>query len=242
MTRKREKKMQKRQKDLAVLSAVKPSPMMSNYNAVVTFTGKQCLLDSYELTECPVCTHHIACTTSSGTQQVLCTLHNEGGLQENLDILPLLTEESYLKAYPEERKARAFLEFCREGDVDAIVDLLKAVEDDSEEEEEGPQMSPSDILRYQDPTGSLHSGLHIAVMSGQVGVIWLLLWITSSLEVYKFPIELFRAAEEHAMGREDLGPNKMDIRALTDASGVMAVHYADPHTLAGFNVDYLTPP
>ena len=204
---------------------------------------RQCLLDSYQLTECPNCGHHIASITATGEQQVLCNLNNEGGLQESLDILPLLTEESYLKAYPEERKARAFLEFCREGDVDAIVDLLKAVEDDSDEEdeEEGPRMTPSDILRYQDPTGSLHSGLHIAVMNGQVAVIWLLLWLASSLEVYKFPSEVFRAAEEHAMGREDL-TSKMDVRGLTDAAGMVAMHYADPQTLVGFDIDNLTPP
>ena len=41
-----------------------------------------------------------------------------------MDLLPLLMEESFLQAYPEERRARAFLEFGRVGDVEAIRDWL----------------------------------------------------------------------------------------------------------------------
>ena len=108
----------------------------------------------------------------SGEQQLLCNLKNEGGLQERLDILPILTEESYLKAYPEERRCRAFLEFCGEGDVEAIVDLLND-DDDGEEDEENSSQGAGhgiDVLRYQDQVGSIGSGLHVAVQNQRVEV------------------------------------------------------------------------
>ncbi|KAG9678860.1 hypothetical protein KCU69_g12739, partial [Aureobasidium melanogenum] len=70
----------------------------------------QCLIDEYQVTECPSCHQNLLTPGPSGGQQLLCTLHNEGGVQENLDILPILTEEAYLHAYPEDRISRAFLE------------------------------------------------------------------------------------------------------------------------------------
>ncbi|KAJ4346622.1 uncharacterized protein N0V89_010553 [Didymosphaeria variabile] len=152
-----------------------------------------CLLEAYQITECPSCGKNIASTSPTGTQQVLCTLNNEGGLQENLDILPLLTEESYLKAYPNERKCRAFLEFCREGDMQAIVGMLQGDNEDSDEDEdEDEEMADDDaegsadvgidaLLRYQDPIGEMQSGLHAAVQAQSREVAWLLLLLASNL-------------------------------------------------------------
>ncbi|MCJ1297886.1 hypothetical protein MMC08_000674 [Hypocenomyce scalaris] len=179
------------------------------------------------MTECPVCEQNIAISTTTGEQQVLCNLLNEGGLQENLDILPLLTEESFLKAYPEERKCRAFLEFCREGDVEAIVDLLNDEEEEEEEEEElsmedGVTMPKStDILRYQDPIGDMSSGLHIGVLNDNVSVVWLLLFLASSLDLQQFPAETLQAAEQLGLVRT-FQAGKVDIRALRDAEGCTA--------------------
>ena len=94
------------------------------------------------MTECPNCGKNIASMSSSGEQQVLCTLNNEGGVQDNLDLMPRLTEETYLKAYPEDRKCRAFLEFCREGDYKAIIDMLQ--NDEVDEDDEDEEMGDSD--------------------------------------------------------------------------------------------------
>ena len=170
-------------------------------------------------------------TTAPGEQQVLCNLLNEGGPQENLDILPLLKEESYLRAYPEERKGRAFLEFCREGDIEAIVDLLNdEEEDDDEEEDEGEEMDieegvrtlkSADILRYQDPIGEMSSGLHIAVLNDNVAVVWLLLFLASSLGLQQFPAETLQAAEQLGISR-NVQERQVDIRALKDAEGCTA--------------------
>jgi len=175
-------------------------------------------------------------------------LHNEGGLQTNLDILPLLTEEVYLKAYPEERRARAFLEFCREGDVEAIIELLKNPDDgsdsddDNEEEmeagedgEERPKLTPAQILLYQDPTGTSHSGLHIAVLAGQVEVIWLLLLLGTPHPARILPIDVFSAADR--MGAVQLGGQlgvTTDIRSLRDAEGLLAKDYVGRGGLEGY--------
>lgn len=186
-------------------------------------------MDAYTITECPVCGQNIASSIATGEQQVLCNLFNEGGPQEGLDILPLLKEESYLRAYPEERKCRAFLEFCREGDIEAIVDLLNDDdEDDDEDEDEEMDMEEgirtvksADVLRYQDPIGEMSSGLHIAVLNENVAVVWLLLFLASSLTLQQFPAETLQAAEQLGISR-NVQEGQVDIRALKDAEGSTA--------------------
>lgn len=189
---------------------------------------RDCLLEAYQITECPSCGKDIA-STSSGTQQVLCTLNNEGGLQEDLDILPLLTEESYLKAYPEERKCRAFLEFCREGDIKAIIGMLQ---DDSDDEDDDEDMGDNEqtgrrtigadeLLRYQDPIGEMQSGLHAAVQAQSREVAWLLLLLASNLPLPEFPPQVFQGAEAAGIMR-GLTEDKTDIRSMKDANGKTA--------------------
>jgi hypothetical protein len=144
-------------------------------------------------------------------------------LQENLDILPLLSEESYLKAYPEDRKCRAFLEFCREGDVGACVSMLQDDDDDDDEEdehmesgEEGRKIGPDELLRYQDPIGDMQSALHAAVQGGSREVVWLLLLLASNLDLTQFPAEVFQEAEVMGIMRGNLD-GKTDIRSLRDS-------------------------
>ncbi len=163
------------------------------------------------MTECPKCSSSLISTSSTNEQQLLCTLRNEGGIQENLDILPLLTEEGYLNAFPNERKCRAFLEFCREGDIEAIVDLLQ---DDENQSSDGADQ-PVDVLSYQDPIGGMHSGLHIAILTQQVEVAWLLLLLGSRMPLEQFPVKVLEAAEELGIMRDDMA-SKTDIRSLRD--------------------------
>ncbi|MCJ1416200.1 hypothetical protein MMC32_002535 [Xylographa parallela] len=204
----------------------------------------QCLLDAYQITQCPNCSQNIATVANSGVdEQVLCNLHNEGGLQESLDILPLLAEESYLRAYPEERKARAFLEFCKEGDVQAIFDLL----DDDGEEDDGDgaeilvPMEIADVLQYQDPLGSLYSGLHTAVTSEKVEAIWLLLLIASGLELHRFPPPVLQAAEQLGADRLfGVHSELLDIRTLKDADGQTAAMLASPNLSRIFDTSVLS--
>lgn len=166
---------------------------------------------------------------------MLVNLNNEGGLQENLDILPLLTEESYLRAYPEDRICRAFLELCREGDFAAIVGLLKSCEETSDDEEEDedmdddsppvPRKSADEVLRYQDPIGDMQSGLHAAVAAGSREVAWLLLLLASQLPEMEFPALVYQEAGALGVMREDQ-TGKVDIRSLRDAQGKTAEQIA----------------
>ena len=179
------------------------------------------------MSECPKCGRNLMTTTPSGEQQLLCNLKNEGGLQERLDILPILTEESYLKAYPEERKARAFLEFCGEGDVEAIVDLLNDGDDEEDDEETSGSnaVQKIDILRYQDQIGSMGSGLHMAIQNQRVEVVWLLLLLASTLKMDEFPSAAIQAAQSFGVQREDQS-GKADIRSLKNSQGTTAEHRA----------------
>lgn len=209
----------------------------------------ECLLDSYEVSRCPACnadvTSHPASGSSSNADaqpRILVNMNNEGGLQESIDIFPILQEESYLRAYPEERKCRAFLEFCREGDHKAIVDLLNSGDDDEDDSDEdgdmemdadarrenpmsGPSKSPAEILRYQDPLGGMQSGLHAAAANGHREVAWLLLLLASDLPQVEFPPLVFQEAAAMGIMRDDQD-DLTDIRSLKDASGRSAEEVA----------------
>lgn len=162
--------------------------------------------------------------STSGELQLLCNITNEGGFQKDLDILPLLTEEAYLKAYPEERRCRAFLEFCREGDTEAIASVVKDEEDD-DDEDEGTPATNNDILRYQDPMGGMSSGLHIAIQAQQDRVVWMLLLLASGLSLDQFPPDVHQGAAYLGVVREDQA-GKVDIRSLRDAEGRTAEQLA----------------
>lgn len=186
----------------------------------------ECLLDSYALDKCPKCERDITSSPTShdASPQILVNLHNEGGLQQHLDIFPILKEEAYLRAYPEERKCRAFLEFCREGDHRAIADLLKSCDDPAEDADDdgddemdaGP--SKDQILRYQDPIGDMQSGLHAAAAGGHREVAWLLLLLASQYSELEFPALVFQEAASLGVMREDQ-EGKADVRSLKDAHG-----------------------
>lgn len=146
-------------------------------------------------------------------------------MQTNLDILPLITEEAYLEANPGKRPARAFMVMCAEGDVAGIVELLKNVSSEDEEMDDGDEdderdegsMTPSEIVRWQDPLDGGNTGLHVALEKGQEEVVWLLLWLGSSLEANVFPEEVTEAAKKMEAERSLGGAGKgEDVRGLRD--------------------------
>ncbi|KAG9242355.1 hypothetical protein BJ878DRAFT_516004 [Calycina marina] len=173
----------------------------------------QCLLDESPKIAtngaCPSCNQAIA--SSSG--QILSKYHNEGGIQENLDIAALVREEAYLDANPSARPARAFLTMCAEGDVVGIVELLQAISTDSDEGD----ISPAEILRYQDPLNNMTSGYHIAIANLQQEVVWALLWLASDIPDDVFPDVVTREARALGGGREMT--RGVDIRSLMDSEG-----------------------
>ncbi len=202
----------------------------------------QCLLDQHAplaiSLRCPSCGAQLA-VTGPGPSAINPALHaspnvsvparytSEGGVDESLDILPAIAEEAYLAACPEARPARAYHVMCAEGDVEGIVDVLRDADradggnggwEEEEEEEEPATMEAPQLIRYQDPLGGMKSGLHLAVERGQEEVVWLLLWMASSLPAHAFPEAAVRAAQAQGIQRLDTGPLE-DIRALRDDRG-----------------------
>lgn len=182
------------------------------------------------MTQCPNCSKSALSHTPSGKEQLLCNVNNEGGLQEDFDILPILQEESYLKAFPEERRCRAFLEFCAQGDVAAVLDLINDGDDEdlSTNGDEGGAAKSIDVLRYQDPLGSMSTGLHVAIANGHEEIAWLLLLLASNLEPHRFPPDVIQAADTLRAARQDQ-TGKADIRVLEDAHGRTAENLAHEH-------------
>ena len=173
-------------------------------------TSRQCLLD-----ESPKVANTLACPSCNTLlapqqPQILTQYHNEGGIQVDLDILPLIKEEAYLEANPAARPARAFMTMCGEGDVIGIVELLKAMDEDPDEDD----MSTADLLRYQDPLDGMKTGLHSAIEKSQQESVWLLLWLASNFPTSSFPDEVIQAAEGMGAGRETA--QGFDIRNLRD--------------------------
>ena len=184
--------------------------------------SRECFLEAYNVTECPNCSKDISSLSSNGQQEVLCTVRNEGGVQEDFDILPSATEEAYLRAYPEERIGHALLEFCREGDVDAIAHLIRDAElNDAEANEE-----KIDLLRYQGTFEGIEgSGLHVAIRYNQGKVAWLMLALGSSLDWAQFPPEVLQGMKELNLREEDRKAG-IDLRSLQDGEGRTAAALA----------------
>jgi hypothetical protein len=175
----------------------------------------ECFLEAYTITECPNCSKSISSLSSGGQQQVLCTVRNEGGTQTDFDILPTATEEAYLRAYPEERKAHAFLEFCREGDLDAIMHMIK---EDGKDADAEPEEDQVDLLRYCGAFEGIEgSGLHVAIRYNRIEVAWLMLVLGSSLAWSSFPVEVL-GAMNGILSKEDR-KEFPDIRSLKDSEG-----------------------
>ncbi|KAK8138810.1 hypothetical protein PG984_002190 [Apiospora sp. TS-2023a] len=186
-----------------------------------------CLMDqASELAlslKCPACQAQVA-TNQAGPSVTNPSLHassgvtiptkytNEGGVQDNFDVLPSITEEAYLEANPEARPARAFHVMCSEGDVGGIVELLQDLEQDE------TSMSAGKLIRYQDPLAANKTGLHLAVEKGQEEVLWLLLWLASPLAAELFPEQALAAAQSLGVQRSSTS-SADDIRAFQDNQG-----------------------
>ena len=198
----------------------------------------QCLLDQSSgvaiSLKCPSCQFPLAQNSagpsvtnpflqSTSGVSILTRYVNEGGVQDELDVLPAVTEEAYLAANPQARPARAFHVMCSEGDVDGIVDLLRDIEQgggkDGDGDEEGkPTLTPAQLIRYQDPLANMKSGLHFAIEQGREEVVWLLLWLASPLRTDAFPGPLREIAQAMGLQRPVTPPSE-DIRALQDDRG-----------------------
>ena len=138
---------------------------------------------------------------------------NEGGVQEGLDIFPVLTEEAYLAAHPEARPARAMHTMLAEGDVTGAIDVLVDIDSDGDTDGDAAQ-----LLRWTDPLNGGRSALHVAIEAKQEEAFWLLLWLASGMGTDFFPPELTQTAQALGLPRRAVPANE-DIRFIRDESG-----------------------
>lgn len=143
---------------------------------------------------------------------------SEGGVEDNYDILPTLTEEAYLESHPDERRPRAFHTMCGEGDVLGAVELL------SDAAAEGDDVAA--ILVYRDSLARGRSALHLALEKGQEDAVWLLLFLGAPrLSLDNFPQEALDAARGVGIDRMPERRGE-DVRAVQDDDGRTPEDYA----------------
>ncbi|KAK1750869.1 hypothetical protein QBC47DRAFT_88608 [Echria macrotheca] len=185
----------------------------------------QCLLDQASEVatslKCPACGTYLPVNQSGASSTnsfspagpILTRYTNEGGVQEDLDILPVLTEEAFLAAHPEARPARAMHTMASEGDVTGIVSLLADVDTDEDVDSTAPQ-----LLRWTDRLNGGRSALHVAIEANQEEVFWLLLWLGSGVKTDFFPQPVIQSASDLGLPRREV-PLDEDIRFIADESG-----------------------
>ncbi|KAH8887779.1 hypothetical protein GQ53DRAFT_749469 [Thozetella sp. PMI_491] len=149
---------------------------------------------------------------------ILARYSNEGGVEENLDILPTITEEAFLASNPEARPARAMHLMAAEGDIVGIVDLLRDAEQPQEEGDE-PHMDAKQLLLWRDPLNRGRNIVHIAVQSRQEEVFWLALWLSSALSSQRFPEPAVQAAQALGLDRLPVSAIEDDVRFVQDERG-----------------------
>ncbi|KAK3316739.1 hypothetical protein B0H66DRAFT_304842 [Apodospora peruviana] len=188
----------------------------------------QCLLDQSSAVvsslTCPACNTYLPSNSSGSSssssqppqqKMILTNYTNEGGLQTDLNILSVLTEEAFLSTHPESRPARAMHTMAAEGDVAGLLELVGDIDSDPDVE-----MTASQLLVWRDPLNGGRGVLHVAVEARQEEVFWLLLWVGSGLATNMFPQAVMQAAG--AMGlsrREDAIPRNEDVRFVVDDQG-----------------------
>lgn len=194
----------------------------------------QCALDqaSHVATHltCPSCDAHLVSNapgrpsvtnpvfhTSQAPAAVLCRYTSDGGVEDDYDVLSVLTEEAYLETHPAERRARAFLTMCGEGDVLGAVELLQ------DAASEGDDVRA--IVMYRDALTRGRSALQLAIERKQEEVVWLLLYLGSPrLPTEAFPDEALAAAM--SMGVDRMPAGAEGIVSMRDDEGRSAEDYA----------------
>lgn len=144
---------------------------------------------------------------------------SDEGEMEDVDLLPILTEEAFVLAHPEAVSARAVHDYCDTDDLEGLTRLLVKCE---KMYDEGHGLSPPDVLGWQNPLDEMRSALHVAVEGCQTRTLWFLLYVSSNLPLKFFPPDALKAAEELGVNRRPKVKNERDIRHLRTTLGQTA--------------------
>lgn len=186
----------------------------------------QCLLDQSSYValnlKCPSCERFLpvnqagpSVTNTPQSQAILTRYTTEDGVEENYDILPIVTEEAYLESHPGERRARAFHVMLSQDDVLGVLELL------NDAASEGDDVSA--LVFYRDALNKNKNGLHLAIEKGQEEAVWLMLYLGSPLPLDMFPQEAAHAAQSMGVERLD---GRENICCLRDDQNLTAEDYA----------------
>lgn len=160
--------------------------------------------------------------TAQQLPSVLCRYASDGGVEDAYDVLPVLTEEAYLEAHPSERRSRAFLTLCGEGDVPAAVDLLRDAAADGDNDHDVRA-----VVLYRDALAAGRTALQLALERGHEDAVWLLLYLASPrLPTETFPEEVLAAAASLGADRMPSAAGGEDIVSVRDDEGRSAEDYA----------------
>jgi hypothetical protein len=140
-------------------------------------------------------------------------------MQEDLDIGPVLFEEAFLASHPEARPARAFHTLAAEGDMQGMVELLRDL--DENVDDDTPPVNASQLLVWRDPLNGERSALHVALEAQQEEVVWLLLWLGSAARSEDFPPAVVQVVQAMGLERRAAGslPVEEDVRLVRDERG-----------------------
>jgi len=206
-----------------------------------------CLFDEAEdivlSLKCPVCDTHLA-TNEPGPSAtnpvhhmnqgitVLASYTSQHGVQPNIDLLPDLTEESYMKSHPEVVEARALFIMAKNNQV---VDMMELLAQAPHEAEDSVTLGLNNLLRFQNPLEENKSLLHVAIEQGHQDTFYILLFLASQLPDDAFPRSVHVATQQSGMTRPPHRPHP-DIRSLRDSNGETAEDYARKQ---GGNLEWL---
>lgn len=163
--------------------------------------------------ECPVCCKNVgvradgpSTTDETRSGAIIAQYTSEDGVQADVDLLPFLAEEASVRQHPLGRLSQALHHMCAEGDVAAMVELLR---ENSVSEE---------LLGWTDKMNNESSLLHVAVDRQHEEAVWLLLWLMSELPIESFPSAVRDIVEAMNLPRLHIG-KILDIRNKRDCFG-----------------------
>ncbi|PHH79693.1 hypothetical protein CDD80_4058 [Ophiocordyceps camponoti-rufipedis] len=163
--------------------------------------------------ECPICCKNVgvnadgpSTTDETKPGAIIAQYTSEDGVREDVDLLPFLTEEASVRQHPLGRLSQALHHMCADGDVAAMMELLR----------ENPVSE--ELLGWTDKTNNDSSLLHVAVVKQHEEAVWLLLWLMSELPIESFPPAVRDVVKAMNLPRLHVGKT-LDIRNKKDRFG-----------------------
>lgn len=153
---------------------------------------------------------------ATGLKMMVRYSSGDDGTPEDVDMLPLLTEEAMVIMYPHTARAHTLHDYCALGDTVGISKCLMEAEALSSV---GRSMTPAELLVWCDPLRHGRTCLHAAVQHQRYDVAWLLLYVASTLPIAYFSPAILHAVRNLGISRRPEVDAAADIRSIVDING-----------------------